>query len=358
MSCRPKREKELVPLSSIQEELRLIDGSNTDYITPTGKVYKWYHDDMYFPKKAFQNKTNKYMYVNIYFKDGKIRSRRQHILMAKAYIPNPDPEHLKIVGHRDDVKWHNTLDNLYWTNNQENTQSAINHKLNIPKAAEQNENSIYIKALDKNTKEIVGIYGSIRECARCIDNISVTMIAKMSKTKDYKPRSRKYIYQVATEEEFNRYLHLRSKHLVENPTINKKPKVFYLINKELNYKEKFDNQVAASKVCGIKQAMISHMIKNGNIINGWRCIYIDEINYKEASSYENLINIQNQIVLQNIKTKELKIYDTVAELKREFQLQGHDIQQYYKTGHTLMNEWKIIAIESKENNYSEYKNIS
>ena len=130
MSCRPKRENQLVSLASIQEEMKLIEGSNTDYITPTGKVYKWYHDDMYFPKKIFQNKHNKYMYVNVTFKDGVNKSRRQHILMAKAYIPNPDPEHLKIVGHKDDIKWHNTLDNLYWTDNQENTQSAINHKLN------------------------------------------------------------------------------------------------------------------------------------------------------------------------------------------------------------------------------------
>lgn len=358
--ARKKLEDKLVPLSSIQEEMRLIDGSDTDYITPTGKVYKWYHDDMYYPKKVFQNKYNNYMYVNVYFKDKKIRSRRQHVLMAKAYIPNPDPERLKIVGHRDDVKWHNELDNLYWTNNQENTQSAVNHKLNVSKVAEQNENSIYIKVLDKDSKEIVGIYGSIRECARCIDNITVGMIAKMYKLEDYKPRSRKYIYQVATEEEFNQNLHLRSKHLVESLPVNKKPKVFYLINDAIGYKKKFDNQVTASKVCNIPQATISNMIKTGRVVNGWRCIYVDEIDYVEASSYENLIKMQNQIILQHIKTKEIKIYGTAVELREEFQLQGHDIQQYFKTGHTLMNEWKIISIESKDVNYDTKvnKNIS
>jgi len=357
--ARKKREDKLVPLSYIEEELRLIKGSNTDYITPTGKVYKWYYDDMYYPKKVYQNNKNKYMYVGITFKDGKNRNRRQHVLMAEAYIPNPDPEHLKVVGHKDDVKWHNELDNLYWTNNQENTQSAYNHKLNNPKIAEQNEDSIYVKVLDKNTKEIVGVYGSIRECARCIDNITASMIAKMCKAVDYKPRSRKYIYQVATEEEFDKNLHLRSKHLVENLSVNKKPKVFYLINDIVGYKKKFDNQVAASKVCDIPQATISNMIKTGRVVNGWRCIYIDEIDYVEASSYENLIKTQNQIILQHIKTKEIKIYNTSVELREEFQLQGHDIQQYFKTGHTLMNEWKIISIESKDVNYIEVnKNIS
>ena len=45
--ARRKLEDKLVPLHSIKEELKLIDGSDTDYITPSGKVYKWYYDNMY-----------------------------------------------------------------------------------------------------------------------------------------------------------------------------------------------------------------------------------------------------------------------------------------------------------------------
>lgn len=37
---RRKRENELICRSSIYEEMRLIEGSDTDYITPSGKIYK------------------------------------------------------------------------------------------------------------------------------------------------------------------------------------------------------------------------------------------------------------------------------------------------------------------------------
>lgn len=345
------RESKLIHISNIHEEMKLIDGSSTDYITPSGQVYKLYHDDMYYPKKAIQNNVNKYMYIGITFSDGVNRSRRQHVLMAKAFIPNPDPEHLKYVGHKDDIKWHNTLDNLYWTDTQENTQSAINHDLLIQPKAEQNDNSIFIKVIDKNTNQIVGVYGSIRECDRCIENISLSLISKMIKKENYKPRSRKYIYKISTQEEFDRNLHLRSKKLIENFPVDKSPKVFYLINDVLKYKEKFDNQTQASKVCGIPQAMISRMIKDGNIINGWRCEYIEAINYKEASSYENLMKTINQIIIQNIKTKEIKIYDSAINLKNDFGLNGHDIKQYLYKDHILMSEWKIISIESKDSDF-------
>lgn len=346
-------ENKLIHINDINEELKLIDGSNTDYITPSGKVYKFYHDDMYYLKKSYVNKKNKYVYIGITFSDGKNKNRRLHVLMAKAYIPNPDPEHLKIVGHKDDDKQHNELSNLYWTDTRENTQSAVNHRLIEQPKAEQNNTSIYIKALDKNTKQIIGVYGSMRECVRCIQNVDIGFLEKVYKKKDYKPRSKKYIYQEATIEEFNTYIHLRSKNLIENPKVDKSPKIFYLINDSIKYKEKFDNQVSASKICNIPQATISKMIKNGTTYNGWRCEFIDATTYTNASSYENLINIVNSIVLQHIKTKEIKTFDTAKELKKYFGINGHDIQQYLKTGQTLMNEWKVIDIISKDklNNY-------
>ena len=354
MSCRRKREKELIHLSSIKEEMKLIDGSDTDYITPSGQVYKWYHDDMYYPKKTHVNNKNNYIYVSITFSDGVNRNRRQHVLMAKAFIPNPDPEHLKIVGHKDDNKQHNELSNLYWTDNRENTQSAVNHGLNDQPKAELNKNSIYVKVLDKNTKQIVGVYGSFRECARCIQNITVGYISRMCKQEDYITRTKKYIYKIATKEEFDENYKLRSVRLIENIRTDKSPKVFYLINDSLNYKEKFDNQTQASKVCGISQAMISHMIKEKTMVNGWRCEYVNSIEYKKSSSYENLMKTVNQIVLQHIKTKEIKIYDSANELREDIGLNGHDIQSYLYTGNTLMNEWKVISIESKDSDlYSE-----
>lgn len=41
----------LVKRENITEEMKLIEGSDTDYITPSGQVYKDYGDG-FFPKKT------------------------------------------------------------------------------------------------------------------------------------------------------------------------------------------------------------------------------------------------------------------------------------------------------------------
>ena len=153
--------------------------------------------------------------------------------------------------------------------------------------------------------------------------------------------------------------HLKSVKLIENARSDKTPKIFYLINNDLKYKEKFDNQTTASKVCGIPQAKISNMIKNGTQVNGWRCEYIGSTTYTNASSYQNFLNTIDSIIIQNIKTKETKIFNTPKELREFVGIKGHDVKQYIKAGHILMNEWKIISIDSKEDvNNFELDNIS
>lgn len=50
--------------------MRLIKGSLTDYITPTGNIYKDYGDNMFFHKSVFPNKNNGYLYCGITYEDG------------------------------------------------------------------------------------------------------------------------------------------------------------------------------------------------------------------------------------------------------------------------------------------------
>ena len=69
MAARTMNDK-LISRDRITEELRLIKGSETDYITPTGKIYKDYGNNMYYPKSVFQNKNNGYMYCGITYPDG------------------------------------------------------------------------------------------------------------------------------------------------------------------------------------------------------------------------------------------------------------------------------------------------
>ena len=55
--CAPKRTSELIPKDSITEELFLVAGSSTDYITKSGKIYKDYGNNKFYHKK--QNTARK-----------------------------------------------------------------------------------------------------------------------------------------------------------------------------------------------------------------------------------------------------------------------------------------------------------
>ena len=59
MARRNMTEK-LIHIKNIKEEMKLIEGSETDYITPSGQVYKDYGNDMYYPKANFINKVTGY----------------------------------------------------------------------------------------------------------------------------------------------------------------------------------------------------------------------------------------------------------------------------------------------------------
>lgn len=341
----PLRREELIHKDDIDEVLYPLKESNTDYITMSGNVYKYYYDDLYFKKKTHINKHNEYIYVNITCKDGINRSRRLHVLMAKTFLFNPNPKKYKIVGHKDNDKSHCELSNLYWTDNQENTQKAINDGLNINKKAEENEASTYIKVIDKDTNKVVGVYGSLRECERCIDNITLSTIAKVYKKSDYKPRNRKFIYQKSNKFEFDSYPDLQSKHLVESKPNNKNPKVFRMSNSKLNYSTILDNQTTASKICGIPQATISAMLlgKTDSAYNNWTFELLDEINPKDSSAYQNQLLTVDGYTIKNINDGRIMEFNSGKELRDYFGLNGHDTNHYIKTGHILMSEWEVIS---------------
>ena len=216
--------------------------------------------------------------------------------------------------------------------------------------AEENEESNYVKVIDKYTNKIVGVYGSLRECARCVDNITLSTISKVYKKKNYKPRSKKYIYSISNKFEFESYPELQSKYLSENIGNSKNPKVFRMSNDKLNYSTILDNQTTASKICGISQAMISHMLlgKAENPNGNWRFELLDELeNRKESSAYQNQLMTVEGYTIKNINDGRILEFNSGQELKDYLGLKGHDINQYIKTGHTLMSEWEIVSKNKK-----------
>ena len=347
-----KYDEKLINKNNINEPIILIDGSDTDYISPSGTVYADYDNDMYYPKYPFENKHNHYMYVNVLFSGEKMKTRRVHVLLAKAFLYNPNPKIYKIVGHKDNDKHNNDLSNLYWTTNQENTQKAVDDGLNKNKIAQDNENSNFVKVLDKDTLEIVGIYGSYRECNRCIENSTLGSISRMcNKNKIYKPRSKKYIYLKSSREEFEKYPSLQNIKLIENLIADKSPTVFKIKNTITGHSEILDNQTTAEKITGIPQPMISHILKekDSSVYNGWRFEYLDKTTYKNASAYENFIETVDNIVIENIYDGRKMEFRSGEDLKKYFGVNGHDLNHYIKTGHTLLSEWKIISKEQRIN---------
>ena len=160
---------------------------------------------------------------------------------------------------------------------------------------------------------------------------------------------RKYIYQISNKEEFNSYPDIQNKHLVENSPNNKNPKVFRMSNSKLNYSTILDNQTIASKICGIPQATISAILlgKLDNTYNNWHFEFLDEIERKDSSAYQNYLMTVDGYTIKNINDGRIMEFNSGQELKDYFGLNGHDINHYIKTGHILMSEWEVISKSRK-----------
>ena len=121
-----KRQDKYVNKSEINEELRRINGTK-DFISPSGKVYKDIGNDILFRRSIFPNKHNGYLYTALQKNNGEMIQRRVHILVAEAFIPNPD--NLPIVMHKDNNKANPDINNLKWGTVSENTKQSFDDKL-------------------------------------------------------------------------------------------------------------------------------------------------------------------------------------------------------------------------------------
>ena len=91
------------------------------------------------------------------WKDNKRKALRVHILVAQAFIPNPEgrPQ----VNHKDGDPSNNAVTNLEWATSSENNKHAYKNKLTTP--AQQKA----IKGINNITGEVV-LFASSGEAAR------------------------------------------------------------------------------------------------------------------------------------------------------------------------------------------------
>ena len=98
-----------------------IPGFSRYYVSKEGRVYSKTSGTW----KVMAQRISSNGYVNItLFSDTKQKLRTKvHILVAKIWIDNP--KELPCVGHKDNVRTNNKVDNLYWCTYKENSQQMV-----------------------------------------------------------------------------------------------------------------------------------------------------------------------------------------------------------------------------------------
>ncbi len=100
-------------------------------ITREGDVYSKYKDKVTWKKMAKRKKNNGYLIVSLRDNYGIKYTFNIHRLVAETYIPNPHNK--PCVGHKDNNRENNRVENLYWCTHKENTQQCIKDgRFNIP----------------------------------------------------------------------------------------------------------------------------------------------------------------------------------------------------------------------------------
>lgn len=174
----------LIPREQIAEELRLIKGSQTDYITSTGKIYKDYGNNMFYPKKNFRNDNNRYWYCGITYPEGQ-KQRRVHILVAEVWIPNPN--NYPIVMHKDDNKDNYCASNLEWGTISQNTKDAHSRGLIWEAEGWEDSQSIAVCAFDMK-QSLIDKFGSVGAASRALEVTKTTILNQCNHKVKTKPR--------------------------------------------------------------------------------------------------------------------------------------------------------------------------
>lgn len=175
---------------NLPDTVKRIKESREHWIDINGDVYAIDYRNQSKRKliKKSQTTVRGYKYCGIYYPGIGIINKRVHRLVAEAFIDNPN--HYNIIGHKNNIKSDNRVDNLYWTTISENTQKAFDDRLAKNDKGFEDSQSMPVVMFDTKTNEKLGVYGSIAEASR-ETNIDSTTIARQAK---YKRPVRKWFY--------------------------------------------------------------------------------------------------------------------------------------------------------------------
>lgn len=108
-------------------------------------------DKQFFPEKYLtQGFNNGYLKVTL-SKNNKQKTFRVHILVAKAFIPNP--ENKSEINHIDGNKSNNRIDNLEWNTRSENELHA--YKNGLAKPSDKQKQAVAKYAKENYSKKVI-----------------------------------------------------------------------------------------------------------------------------------------------------------------------------------------------------------
>lgn len=185
-------------IKELPNDAKKIDGY-LNWATPDGKIYgietrlvpnRWdpnkktkvKHYGEYFESATTLSQGYKYCTLKQIIGDNKYtkKTRRVNIVIAETFIPNE--KQLPVVGHKNNIKTDNRVENLYWTTYKDNTQKAVNDKLLVNDKGYDDSQSKPIIMYDTKTNKELGRYGSICEASK-ITGCPKSTIARQAKYK-------------------------------------------------------------------------------------------------------------------------------------------------------------------------------
>ena len=186
-------------ISEMPKSAKKIKNSK-DYADVDGQIYTYVSNYKGLKTnkvvRKTQTKSQGYMYCGIYDnKTKRAKTRRVNRVIAETFLPNPN--NYDVVGHRNNIKTDNRVENLYWTTCSGNTKKAVEDGLLKNDKGEEDSQSKPVIMYETNTNKLLGRYGSCKEAAR-ITGLSLTTICRQAKY--HRPVRKPYYFRFVDDD--------------------------------------------------------------------------------------------------------------------------------------------------------------
>lgn len=274
--------------------------------------------------------TNGYLAVNIYNPDkSEWRVVPVHILLARAYIENSNPDKYCCVNHIDGNKRNNNIDNLEWVTYSENINHAVDNDLrndNCPTLVRDiSDNSILeFPSLFKAFTHIG--YSWIQPLVKNINGVFIPNLFKD-----------RYEIKIKGDESNWYYGHP-----------DKSGKYIEALNLETKEVKCFESMASASKELGIRYMRLNGAVNSIETlsVDGWLVRYKSNEPWPSVyrESKQSPIFKKKEFTATNLKTKEVIKFESGRAVLRHFYplIKRKSFEnKINKSGEVWVSDWHI-----------------